>query len=109
MHSLERVSLARAGVGEDVPAAPVDAVSEAAVAPMVVAPVQVGGEAGIEPPASAVVAGTAARSVAVVVAVVGAEGSAVVVVAFVVAQGVAGISAVAFGCQTEPGDRTGQG
>lgn len=107
LHAFERISLPRTGISEDVPATPIDAICESAVAAVVVASVQVGCQTGVEPPAGAVVTGTASRSVAVMVAVVGAEGSAVVVVAFVVAQGVAGIPAIAFCCQAEPGDRTG--
>lgn len=85
LHPLEGVALSSATVGQDVPCAPVDAVSHAAVAALVVAAVKVGRQAGVEPPACAVVLATVATGVAVVVSVGGAEGSAVVIIALAVA------------------------
>ena len=69
---------------------------------MVVASIEVGGQARIKPPPGAVITGTVAGCVAVVVAVVGAERSTVMVVALTVAQSVACVPAVALSCQAEP-------
>lgn len=55
LHPLEGVFLPAPAVCQDVPGAPVDAVGEATVAPPVVAPVQVGCQAGVEPPAGPIV------------------------------------------------------
>lgn len=69
---------------------------------MVIPAVQVGRQAGVKPPACAVVLATVAAGVAVVVSVGGAEGPAVVVVALAVAQSVARVAGVFPRCQPVP-------
>lgn len=102
LHPFEGVALSSATVGQDVPCPPVNAVRHAAVAPVVIPAVQVGRQAGVKPPACAVVLATVAAGVAVVVSVCGAEGSAVVVVALAVAQRVARVAGVFPRCQPVP-------
>lgn len=88
------MALPGAAVRQHVPRPPVDAVGQPAVAAAVVPSVQVRGQAGVEPPAGAVVLRAVARGVAVVVAVGRAEGAPVVVVSLAVGQRIARVARV---------------
>lgn len=103
LHPLEGVPLPSPSICQDVPCPPVDPVGQTRVTATVISPVQVGCQAGVEPPACAIVLTTASRGVAIVVSVSSAEQSAIVVVALAVAQRVASITRVLVGCQTIPG------
>lgn len=94
LHPLEGIAFSSSPICQDIPGPPVDAISHPAVAPTVITSVWVSRQAGIKPPACAVVLSAVPRGVAVVVSVRGAEGSPVVIVAFVVTQGVACVAGV---------------
>lgn len=103
LHPLEGVTFSSLSVCQDVPCPPVDSISYPAVAPMIIPPIQVGRQAGVEPPACAIVMATVPTCVPVVVSVSGAEGSAIMIVSFAVAQCIACITRVFPCCQTIPG------